>query len=65
MPPSKTLPQILIITPPGRRKLSISLEQHFLKIYFFPSRKGMGGEDYGIEKITKIEPTSVLVTSFG
>ena len=47
---------------PGRRKLPIPTEQCFLKIYFFPSRKG--GEDYGVNKITKLKRTQVLVTSF-
>ena len=37
--------------PPGRRELPIPLEQRFLKI-FFPEEKG--GEDYGVEIITKI-----------
>ena len=38
--------------PPGRRELRISSEQRFLKI-FFPEQKE-SGEDYGVEKITKI-----------
>ena len=37
---------------PGRRELHIPPEQCFLKI-FFPEQK-KGGEDYGVEKITKI-----------
>ena len=37
--------------PPGRRELPIPPEQRFLKI-FFPEEKG--GEDYGVEIITKI-----------
>ena len=36
---------------PGRRELLIAPEQRFLKI-FFPEQKG--GNDYGIERITKI-----------
>ena len=58
----KLFPRFLSF-PTGRRKLPIPLEQRFLKIYFFPSRKVW--EDYGVEKITKIKPTRrVLVTSF-
>ena len=41
--------------PLGRRKLPTPPGQRFLKIYFFPSRKG--GEDYGVEKVIKIKPT--------
>ena len=37
--------------PPGRRELSIPPKQCFLKT-FFPEKKG--GEDYGVEKNTKI-----------
>ena len=37
MVPSKTLPQVFIITTPGRRKLPISPKQSFLKIYFTPA----------------------------
>ena len=38
--------------PPGRRELLIPSEQNFLKM-FFPKRKELG-EDYVVEKITKI-----------
>ena len=48
-------------SPPGRRELPISPGQLFLKIYFSPSRKS---EDYGAEKMAKIELERVLVTSF-
>ena len=37
---------------PGRRELPIPPEQHFRKI-IFPEQKE-GGEDYVVEKITKI-----------
>ena len=36
---------------PGRTKLSIPLEQRFLKIFFSEQK---GGEDYGVEKIPKL-----------
>ena len=55
------LPQVLIITTPGRRKLPISPEQCFLKICFSPAERG---EDYGVEKMTKIKLVTILVTSF-
>ena len=42
IPQSKTLPQVLIITSPGRRKLPISPEQRFFENLFFPSTKGGG-----------------------
>ena len=61
MPPTKTLSGFYQYST-GRRKLPIPTEQCFLKIYFFPSRKG--GEDYGVNKITKLKRTQVLVTSF-
>ena len=61
MPPTKTLSGFYQYSP-GRRKLPIPTEQCFLKIYFFPCRKG--GEDYGVNKITKLKRTQVLVTSF-
>ena len=68
---AKLCPRFLSSTP-GRRKLPIPPEQRFLQISFFPQQKGVGwaggriwgGEDYGVEKITKIKPTRVLVTSF-
>ena len=41
--------------------LPIFLEKHFLKIYFSQAEKR---EDYGVEKITKIKPVRLLVTSF-
>ena len=43
MLPSKTLPQVFIITPPpppGKRKLPIPPEQHFLKIYISSGKRG-------------------------
>ena len=42
MPLSKTLPQVFIIIPEGRRELPIPPEQRFLKT-FFPKEKGGGG----------------------
>ena len=60
MPPSKT-PRPAPYPPPspgfyrylpGRQELPIPPEQHFQKI-FFPEQKE-GGEEYGVEKITKI-----------
>ena len=45
---------------PDRRGLSIPAEQHFLKIFF--SEQKEGGEDYVVEKITKINKG--LVRSF-
>ena len=49
---SKTLHQVFIIIPQGRRKLPIPLKQHFLKILF--SEQKEGGEDYVVKKIIKI-----------
>ena len=49
---SKTLHQVFIIIPQGRRELPIPLKQHFLKILF--SEQKEGGEDYVVKKITKI-----------
>ena len=49
--------------PQGKlKKLPITTTRPFLKIYFFPQQNGE--ENYGVEKITKIKPTRVLVTSF-
>ena len=42
MSPSKILPQILIITTPGWRKLPISPQTMFFLNLFFPSSKGEG-----------------------
>ena len=58
-PPSKTPPGFCHY-PPGRRKLPIPPEQHFLKI-FFPEQKG-GEKIMELKKIPKL--TRVLVTSF-
>ena len=63
MPPSKTLPQVFIITPPPRQKeITHSSWTAFSQDLFFLGKKG--GEDYGVEKITKIKPTRLLPTSF-
>ena len=59
--PSKTLPQVFIITTPSRSGLPISPEQCFLKIYFSPAERG---EDYGAEKLTQMKLARVLGTSF-
>ena len=39
IPLSKTLPQVFIITTPGRRILPISPKQSVLKIYFSPAER--------------------------
>ena len=47
--------------------LSLSPRQketiHSSRIAFSPAERGMG-EDYGVEKITKIKPSRALVASF-
>ena len=53
------LPQVLIITSPSKRKLTISP-----KNVFFNFCSAEREEDYGAEKMTKIKLTRVLVTSF-
>ena len=59
MPLSKNVPQVTIITTPGRRKLTIPPKKRFL--YFSSAERE---EDYGAEKMTKIKLARVLVTSF-
>ena len=61
IPPSKTLPQVFIITP-RQKEITHYSWTAFSEDLFFPSRKGAGY--YGVEEITKIKPTRVLVTSF-
>ena len=67
IPQSKTLPQVIIITPPPprRREISIPPEQHFLEIYFFPSRKGGWGEAgvgrWGRMRIMELKKLSKLI----
>ena len=61
MPPSKSVPQVFIITNPGRRKLSIYPIQSVLKMHFLSSRERA---DYRAEDMTKIKLSRVLVTSF-
>ena len=61
--PNQSFPPGFCFYPPGRRELPVPPEQHFLKILpfffaffhtaFFPKQKE-GGEDYIVEKITKI-----------
>ena len=61
MSPKQSSPPGFYHYPPGRRELPIPPEQHFLKI-FVPEEKGWGkrggrgggGEDYEVERITKI-----------
>ena len=50
--PTQNSPPGFYHYPRGRRELPIRPEQHFKKI-FFPEQKE-GGEDYVVEKITKI-----------
>ena len=57
----KILPQVIIIITPSRRKLSVSLKQRYLKIYFSQTESG---KDYGAEKMPKIKLTKVLFTNF-
>ena len=61
MSPSKTLPQVFIITP--QEEGNYSSQTAFSEDAFFPSGKGEG-EYHLVEKVTKIQPTRVLVTSF-
>ena len=39
---------------PGRKKSPIPPKQHFLKIYFLPSRKGWGGGIVELKKLPKL-----------
>ena len=50
--PKQNSPPGFYLYPPGRPELPLPPEQHFLKI-FFPEQKE-GGEDYVVEKITKV-----------
>ena len=50
------------LLPPRQKKITHYSQIGYSEDLFFPSRKG--GEDYGVEKITKIKPTRVVVTSF-
>ena len=52
MSPSKTLPQILIITYHSRQGEITHFPQCFFKIYFSPSERG---KDYEPEKMSKIK----------
>ena len=52
-----TLPQVFIIIPLAERNYPFSGD-------VFSSARTMGGEDYGVEKITKIKTMRVSVTSF-
>ena len=61
MPPNKTLPQVFIISPQADRNYPFLVSRLFWRS-IFPQQKG--GEEYGVEKITKIKPARVLVTIF-
>ena len=50
-PLAKLSPRLLSLSP-GRQELPIYPKQHFLKIFFLEQKKGE--EDYGVQKITKI-----------
>ena len=63
MPPSKTLSQVFIIPPPRQKEITHSSQTVFSEDLFFPQQKE-GKEDYGVEEITKIKLTRVLVISF-
>ena len=49
--PKAKLSHRFLSLSPGRTKLSIPLEQRFLKIFFSEQK---GREDYGVEKIPKL-----------
>ena len=51
MPPSKTLPQVLVIIQTGDGNC-LFFPNSIFGMYFFLRRKG--GEDYAVEKDTKI-----------
>ena len=70
MPPSKTLPQVFIITP-RQKGITHSSQTAFSEDLFLSQLKGRGRErggvgieDYGVEKITNNKPTRVLGISF-
>ena len=66
MHPSKNLPKVFIITPQAEGNYPFRLNSVFWRSIFFPAERGggVGGGDYGDEKITKIKPTRVLVSNF-
>ena len=61
--PAKLFRKFLSL-PPRQKDIFHSYRTVFSEDIFFPSRKGMGAENYGVGKNTKIKPTRVLVTSF-
>ena len=69
-PPPKKINPSFYHYPPDRKNyqspiLSICPEECFLKIWFFLRRGGREeGENYKVEKISKIKPTKILVISF-
>ena len=60
---AKISPRFLSL-PSSQKETTHSSRAAFSEDLFFPSRKGKGGEDYGVKEITKIKPTRVLVASF-
>ena len=61
-PQAKLSPSFLLL-PPRQKEITHSSQIAFSEDLFLPSRKGRG-EDYGVKKITKIQPTRELITSF-
>ena len=59
---SSTLLQVFIISPQVEAE-NYSSPTAFSEDLFFPSRRAEG-EDYGVEKITKIQPIRLLVRIF-
>ena len=53
--PTPPSPSMFSSLSPGRRELPIPPEQRFLKIFFLEEKEE--GEDYRVEKITKINKT--------
>ena len=62
MPPSKTLSQVFIITPQTEGNNPFFRNSVFWRSIFSPAEGGKEG--YGVEEITKIKLTRVLVISF-
>ena len=60
MPSRKILPQVFIINTQAEGNHPFLPSSVFLRSIFSPAERG----DYGVEKITKIKPTRVLVTGF-
>ena len=63
-PHVKLFPRFLSI-PHRQKEITHSSRTAFSEDLFFPQQRERWGEDYGVEKFTKIKPTRrVLVTSF-